>query len=133
MAEGLFRHALPSLTVASAGLHAAVGMASDPRAVAAMRRRGIDIAGHRSRPLTRQLCAESDLLLVMDQGLRSAILQRYPETAGRVHTLARHPIADPRGQPDTAFEACHRNIALAVHAWNARLRRLAGPAARTAP
>lgn len=130
MAEGLLRQAMPSLPVASAGLAARAGLPPEPRAVAAMRRCGIDIAGLVSQPLRADLYARHDLVLTMDRGLREEILQRYPQLNGRVHVLGGEPIPDPYGGPDELFEACRQRIARAMQAWIPRLQRLTGIEAR---
>jgi protein-tyrosine phosphatase len=68
MAEGLLRHRLEGLGI-EAGIGSAgvldTGSPAAPEAVAALRARGIDISGHRSRRLSGPLVAGADLVLGM--------------------------------------------------------------------
>lgn len=126
MAEGLLREAMPYLRVGSAGLHAQVGMPADASAIAVMRTRGIDISMHRSQPLTRNVCARYDLVLVMDRGLRESTLRRYPHMSGKVYTLSNDGIPDPFKQSDDAFAVCCERLDRVVQAWLPRLSLLSG-------
>ena len=74
MAEGVFRTLArragleAAFTIASAGttgIHA--GEAPTPAAVEAAARRGYDIAGQRSRPVTKEDIAAADYVLAMDR------------------------------------------------------------------
>lgn len=74
MAEGVFRDLVEKagrgreFAIASAGTHARqVGAPPDPRAVAAAREIGIDIAEQRCRQLQPADLAEHELLLALDQ------------------------------------------------------------------
>jgi len=113
MAEGVFRHLVeqrpaegqPTLVAASAGTHATDGLPASPDAVAACREIGVDIHDHRSRRLTREMLAQSDLVLVMEGEHRRAVLELDPKAAGRVHLLGEFAsgpdgpgVADPLGQ-----------------------------------
>lgn len=92
MAEALLRDRLERLgitgiAVASAGLLALPGDEATPEAVSVLGEVGIDHSRHRARPWTRDLLAESDLILTMERGHKEALLHRYPEAAGKVFTL----------------------------------------------
>jgi protein-tyrosine-phosphatase len=108
MAEALLKQLLaervPSETVGirSAGIGTVAGMPASPHAVAAMKERGLDIGHHRSQPVTRELVAESDLVLTMTGYHREAIRHQWPEYAGKVFTLAEYvgradEVPDPFG------------------------------------
>jgi protein-tyrosine phosphatase len=130
MAEGLLRHAMPTIKVSSAGTHARAGMPADAHAVAIMQAHGIDISMHRAQALSAALCAGHDVVLVMDKLLKQLVLTRYPVLHGRVHALAEAGIADPYQQPYDAFVDCYERVAAAVGAWLPRLRALAGASVR---
>jgi len=108
MAEGLLRARLAGRgVVASAGLAAIEGRAADPLAVELLAGRGIDISGHRARPLTPELLAAFDLVLVMEAGQQAEIERLSPSSRGRVHRIGRFgnfDVPDPYRQPRPAFE-----------------------------
>ncbi|MGC1546952.1 MAG: low molecular weight protein-tyrosine-phosphatase [Rhodanobacter sp.] len=130
MAEGMLRHAMPMLTVASAGVHARSGMHADSMAVAVMQEHGIDISAHRSKALTGSMCARNDMLLVMDRRLREKIADHYPDQRGKIHVLADAGIPDPYRQSDEAFADCYARIDAAMQTWLPRLYALGASSAR---
>jgi len=72
MAEGILKDLLrekgvENIAVESAGIMAPVGAAPTDYAVLAMVENGIDISGHRSRPLTKKMVEEANLILVMEK------------------------------------------------------------------
>ncbi len=96
MAQGLLAAALPQVQVHSAGLGALIGSPADETAVRLMQARGIDISAHRATQITRQMCVQADMVLVMDADQRKRLEALYPAglrprvPGGRVHQ-ARHP------------------------------------------
>jgi protein-tyrosine phosphatase len=102
MAEGILRDALPprALAVAdilSAGVGAVAGLPPSDHSVTACAEKGIDIAKHRSRPVSRSLVAESDLLLAMEQHHADALKALAPDMAGRIELLARYAAQEQGG------------------------------------
>lgn len=92
----------------SAGVHAYDGLEMDPSAAAQLCRLGGDPAAFRSRQLTDQACADSDLILTMTREHRSDVLQRSPRALRRTFTLLEfvhanlgEPDAQPPGDPGT--------------------------------
>src|SRR5262249_18026821 len=80
MAAGLLRHALAgqpepvrSLRVVSAGVAARGGDTVSENSVTALKKVGIDIAGHRSQPLTRELLDQAAVVLCMTESHRAMI------------------------------------------------------------
>lgn len=70
LAEGIAREELrrrgwANVQVQSAGVAARPGAAASPEAVTVARRQGVDISGHRSKPLTPALIGWADLVLAM--------------------------------------------------------------------
>ncbi len=108
MAEGILRDALsPKLLsateISSAGVGALAGLPASENAVIACEEAGIDIAGHRSRPLTPYLIEESDLILAMEEHHRLAAARSAPHRSGKIRLLSRYATGDeapPLGVPD---------------------------------
>jgi len=97
MAEGLLRKALPKqlrakVRVGSCGTGALPGVPATGTAQKAARKRGFDISGHRSRPLTLDLLDEADLVVAMEQ--------RHLESVMAMDPKARAVMMDPDGVPD---------------------------------
>lgn len=65
--------------VVSAGVAAGGGSPASPEAVVAMREMGVDISGHRSQALSRELVTAADYILAMTSGHLSEIVQRFPD------------------------------------------------------
>ena len=127
MAEGLFAARLPGWRVASAGLGALIGSPADPHAVALLQQRGVDIGAHRAQQITRTLCIEADMVLVMEREQRHRIEKLYPETCGRVFRMAEHAamdIPDPYRKPEAAFRLALTMIEDGVSRWVHRIQRL---------
>ncbi|MCL6515839.1 low molecular weight protein arginine phosphatase [Alicyclobacillus sp.] len=127
-------------TVESAGLHAAGGMPMTPAAADALTRRRVPLAPHQSQPLTDDLVARADIILVMTRGQLEDLVARFPQAKGKVHLLGsfaggtakeaaealpdstadRAPstrgcdIVDPFGGSDEHYEACADQIARSV-------------------
>lgn len=78
-----------SLVARSAGIPGVAGREFDPAMAAELRARGGDPAGHVSRTLTADLLAGADLVLTMEFAHQLAILEAWPQSAGRVVSLGR--------------------------------------------
>jgi len=132
MAEVMFRNLLArrlqcpadSLTargyvVISAGLSAAHHMPAAPEAVDLMRRHGISLDQHMSQPVTRELLLNADYVLAMTARHRHAIVDRFPDLASRVHTLAPDgsDVPDPIGAGPAEYRRCSEQIAGYLQNW----------------
>ena len=127
MAQGLLASRLPAWQVRSAGLGALVGEPADDIAIRLLGERGLDITGHRAVQITRKMCLEADMVLVMSREQRRQLESLYPETCGRVFRLAEHAdrdIPDPYRQPEPAFRHALSLIDDGVASWVQRIRRL---------
>lgn len=90
MAEVLFRHRMGANSeweAASAGTFAALGHPASENAVLAVKELGIDLSGHRSQPLTAELLAEADMIVVMTAEHRFHLLEVFPEVGNRVFLI----------------------------------------------
>lgn len=136
MAEGLFRKHLTEkldckvdrlaefgYKVLSAGtLDMGGGMASS-EAINACAALGVDLLGHRSRALTCELVADSDLIYVMSRAHRAAVLAIDPDAADKVLLLAGDAeVPDPIGQGQRVFDECAATIDRAVKERISELR-----------
>lgn len=95
MAEGILREtlspkALSMAEVTSAGTGAMAGLPPSDNSVTACSEIGIDIAAQRSRPMSRLLLAESDLVLTMEEHHAEAIRRFAPDLAEKVVMLGQY-------------------------------------------
>jgi protein-tyrosine-phosphatase len=92
MAEALFKKILKErgrerdIMVESCGIAAVEGMPASPNAVKVMKEEGIDISSHRARLLSEEIL-KADLILTMTKNHKDYILNKLPETKGRVFVL----------------------------------------------
>lgn len=133
MAEGILRARLSPrsaefATVGSVGVAASPGLPASGNSIEACRRHQIDISGHRSRPATVEVIDAADLILVMEEHHREALLRWKRSAADKTFLITQygleppHPpakgIADPIGQGLdvylAAFEAMDRHITRAL-------------------
>jgi tRNA threonylcarbamoyl adenosine modification protein (Sua5/YciO/YrdC/YwlC family) len=117
--------------VRSAGVAAAAGGPPSPEAVQVMHERGLDLKKHESQPATEQLIRTADLILAMTEGHWRAIVQRWPQAAGRTHLLLpdQGDVADPIGRAVEAYRQCAEQIKSGVDFHAERLYRESGAAA----
>lgn len=127
MAEGLLAAALPKSRVSSAGLGALVGNPADETAVRLLRGLGIDISDHRAIQITKQMCLQSDVVLVMEAEQRKRLEEMYPQARGRIFRLGeltKHDVPDPYRRPEQAFKDALALIEQGVDQWVQRVHRL---------
>ena len=108
MAEGLLRARLArdearrDWRVGSAGVWTVDGRPASVNGVREMAQRGIDLSGHLSRSVTRELMDEADLVLAMTRGHAEALTAAFPEHGSKVYLLSEmvggtYDIEDPYG------------------------------------
>jgi low molecular weight protein-tyrosine phosphatase len=147
LAEALLRRRLaeagyPATRICSAGLHATLGRAADPRAAEIAQAAGISLVEHAAQPLTRELIDAAGAIFVMDFRNEAELVTRHPSAAGKVvllGALARDAgtgspsIPDPYALDDAAVRAAFARIDAATRALaatlSARSRILCGPPA----
>jgi protein-tyrosine phosphatase len=98
------------------GWHA--GDPMDPRAAAALRRRGYDGSAHRARQFRADWFAERDLVLAMDSGHVSELTGR----GGAVQLFDAVDVPDPYYGEDEGFDDVLDQIEKAADLWVDRLR-----------
>ncbi|HET6586433.1 MAG TPA: low molecular weight protein-tyrosine-phosphatase [Oleiagrimonas sp.] len=125
-AEILFRHRLPNLDVASAGIGALVGRPMDATARAVLEEHHLDGSQHVARQLDDGMIRDADLILAMERTHIDTIVRRAPHVMGRTVLLGKwleqREITDPYQQQRPAFEHVYRLIDAAVHAWTPYLQ-----------
>ncbi len=125
-AERLLQRVLPHKTISSAGIAALTGHAADASAAVVAQQHGVSLEGHSAQQLTRSLCQQHDLILVMEQKHIDAVSRLAPEMRGKTmrygHWLQRD-IPDPYRQSREAFEFTFELIAEATQAWAQRLNK----------
>ncbi len=134
MAEGAFRAvaqerglAVHADSAGTASYH--VGDKPDPRAIAAARANGIDIAGQTARQIERDDFYRFRYIIALDRANLEAIRTKAPRdgTASlamlmdAVDGRRGEPVADPYYADAAAFDAAWRVISLGVNAWADRL------------
>lgn len=125
MAEELLRHAMPELTVQSAGLAALVGNPADPIALELMADQGADISAHRAQQLTGVMAMHSDLILVMDSMQKAEIQRLYPQASGKVFRLGlKGDVPDPYRKSRAEFEHALQLIRQGIGVWVPRIHAL---------
>jgi len=128
MGAGLLQHALSaqpeplrSIRVISAGVAARDGERVSENSVIALKKAGIDIARHVSRPLTDTMLEEAVAVLCMTESHR-VMIQLQAETPPRNLFLFREfmpqrgdkEIGDPYGGPLKAYEAARDEMVEAI-------------------
>lgn len=140
MAAALLQHALAAETgplqgcrVVSAGVVARAGDPVTPHSVAALRKVGLDIAGHRSRPLTQAMMDGALAVLCMTEGHREMIRLRAEPVPRHLYLFREfieatpeREIGDPFGGPAGLYEAVRDEMVEAIPGLVRRLRELAG-------
>jgi protein-tyrosine phosphatase len=117
MAEGIMKHLLQreelidKVEVCSAGISTVDGMRASENAVEVMKSKGIDITGHRSKLLTKEMIKEVDLILVMTENHKRVICSLSPEYSGKIFKIKEYAgvlensdITDPFGMPKRTYE-----------------------------
>ena len=128
MGAALLQHALAaqpeplrSLRVISAGVASRTGEPASPNAVAALKKAGIDLKGHVSRPLTQELLDRSLLVLCMTESHRDMIELTASPVPARMHLFREFTgdkgnleIPDPYGLSLPAYESCRDELVSAI-------------------
>ncbi len=100
----------------SAGTWARDGQPASTNAQVVMQRRGLTLAGHRGRTVTRELVDQSDLILVMTQNHRDSLCAEFPYARKKIRLLSelaglQYDISDPYGSAVEEYETCAAGLA----------------------
>ena len=136
MAAGLLQHAfaaqpepLHSVRIVSAGVSARTGEKVSQNSVLALRKAGIDISRHTSRPLTQAMLDEAFAVICMTESHRT-IIREQADPAPRNLLLFREfmpgngdkEIGDPYGGPLRVYEAVRDEMVEALPSLLAALK-----------
>ncbi len=114
MAAALLRGRLATLGLAgevevkSAGVFAQEGQGASRLAVAVLAERNVSLDDHRSLPVSAELLAEADIILVMEEAHRRSLFYLAPQHLGKVFLLTEmsgrnSDISDPFGGPREGY------------------------------
>ena len=86
--------------VESAGIEALAGAPPNPVIATIAFHRGLDLRGHRARPLTADLVRRASLILTLEAAQRQALATAYPDAALKIYAISvygREPGAEAAG------------------------------------
>lgn len=107
--ERLTAQGLEEWQVESAGTWAQNGQAPSRYSEEILAERGLDISGHTSKVITREMLEEAALVLGLAEGHVEAMRAEFPDQASKIFLLTemvgqRYSISDPYGGPRFAYE-----------------------------
>lgn len=88
------------IRVSSAGTWTDAGQPVTPEAITQAKRYNLNLSLHKSRPLTETILKNSDLILVMENNQKEALLQEFPFCAERLFLLTEVVNGDSKDIPD---------------------------------
>jgi protein-tyrosine phosphatase len=114
-------------TVRSAGIGALVNHPADETMLAMMHEQGVDLGPHRATQLTLEHLRWADLVLVMEEHHRQAVLKLDLTARGKTfllgHWMADTEIPDPYRQGDEVHANALRLIHEAIALWIEKLKK----------
>lgn len=123
--ERLLQTHFPNKKVHSAGIIAKENMPAYESAIRIAKNHKLSLDSHQSRRLTKELCQEADLILVMENAHIDKVHQQFPETRGKVvlfgQWLNKIEIPDPHKRSDEMFEHVYQLMEKAVIQWQGKI------------
>lgn len=86
MAEALAKHKILNIEVKSAGVFAVENQQASPKAIEALKEKGIEL-DHRSRPVTQELLNWADIVLTMTTQHKQSLIMEYPNFQEKYYTF----------------------------------------------
>lgn len=117
LAEVMLGQLRPDWEVRSAGVHTEEGLPASQHSQQVAGDLGLDLAQHRSRPVTAELVAWPDHILCLTEAHRQRLVSLFPEAQERSRRLGSSDIPDPVGQPLERYRACALAIENALQEW----------------
>lgn len=121
IADLLLKAAMPEKNISSAGINAAVGKPMHKHSIQLTSQLGIDCSQHVSRQLTKKMCRESDLILVMEKDHIDAVLSIDPTVTGKIFLAGKWlddiEIPDPYKQSFEMYEQVFKLIQNSTNSW----------------
>ncbi|HDX8379444.1 protein tyrosine phosphatase [Aeromonas salmonicida] len=123
--ERLLRERLPNRQISSAGVSALVDKPADKVASDVALEHGLSLDGHYARQLTRELCQDADLILVMEKGHISAVTAIDPGARGKTmlfgHWQGECEVPDPYRLSREAYEHVYQLLLRCADGWVKKL------------
>jgi protein-tyrosine-phosphatase len=88
------------ITVSSAGTWTVSDRPAMPEAINQAKKYGLNLKLHKSRPITREILSRADLIIVMENNHKEAIMQEFPFVANHLYLLAEVVDGLPNDIPD---------------------------------
>jgi protein-tyrosine-phosphatase len=123
MAEGILKEIfkqqnLDNICVSSAGTISIMNWGSTPETVEVMKKRGIDVSGYKSRPVSKELIKKADIILVMTDVHKIDIVAIDNLAKKKIKLLKEFQslsegslnIADPIGHDIEFYQKCSEEI-----------------------
>lgn len=125
-AAAMLQRDLPAgKVVTSAGLVALVGHDMDATAREVAAAHGLSCPPHSARKLTREMCREADVILVMENRQWDRLANLAPEASGKTFLLGKwhenQEIPDPYKRSREVYEQAFELMTQGVAAWIRRL------------
>jgi len=139
MAAALFNwiSPLPGWCAESAGISAFSGEPASQLAAAALQiGYGVDLGGHRSRPVSAKLLNQAELILTMTPAQRDILRRAFPEASDRIMTAGEmadepgRPVPDPFGQTLAVYQETAALLASLIEKIIGKLRSIYDPGER---
>ncbi|HAV5984678.1 MULTISPECIES: protein tyrosine phosphatase [Serratia] len=125
--ERLLKKYLPNKRIDSAGIGALVGNAADEMAQQVAGLHSLSLDGHVAKQLTKQMCRDFSLILVMEKGHIDAVCQLAPEVRGKTmlfaHWVNQQDVPDPYRKSQESFEFVYKLLAESAQKWSQALNR----------
>ncbi|OGV52152.1 MAG: hypothetical protein A2017_19835 [Lentisphaerae bacterium GWF2_44_16] len=104
------------ISVSSAGTFAGEGQPASSGSLEIMKRHGIDISGHRSRPLDIEEIRNADIIIALTSAHRMQVGRMLPSALARTHLLLEYifrkeaDVNDPAGGDTCVYDDCFEEM-----------------------
>ncbi len=119
--EMLLKKRLKDFKIGSAGLGALVNHPADATAKKVAFENNLDLDQHIARQVTKDICKEYDLILVMEKKHIDLICKLAPELRGKTmlfgHWIGQREIADPYMKSKEAFGSVYKLLDESAQKW----------------
>lgn len=123
--EAVLKQLCPEKNITSAGTGALVGYPADSTAIRVAEQMNVNLSQHKARQLTKNICSENDLILVMESHHRQYISSIAPEATGKSmlfgQWLNEKTINDPYRRSEEYFKLVFEEIKKAAITWKTKL------------
>ncbi|AIW16177.1 low molecular weight protein-tyrosine-phosphatase [Vibrio tubiashii] len=129
IAEALFQKHFPSKKIGSAGTNVEelnlISTVAEPGSVTVAAENGLDISKHRAKQVTKEILAQYDLILVMDEYQKELLSNYSAGIRGKTFLIGQWinigQIKDPFGKGESEFNTCYQCLEQAVMSWKKRI------------